>query len=559
MSCPTELTLSIHADGELPPNEAQHVAAHVRGCPQCRVLFRALQQENAVLTQALHEEDVVHAQHTQEVSAPASTSVSTNWLWGAIAVAALAPVMLDYAWQAAPALPAGLGWLANFGGVGGAFSITRGLMGFALGGQDMFVSSIGFVATLTVGVGALAFLAVRQRPALAASAALVFAVLAGGGLVPNEAHAAEFRYEEEGTVKIAEGETIDDTVFLAGKTVIVDGDVDGDVFAAGTRVDIRGNVSGNLYGAGESVTITGVVQGNVHAAGKTVELDTKVDGSSFLAGQTVILTEQSNVAHGAYLAGESVRAKGEVGRSLYFAGESMDLSGSVARSVRGYASQVALSSTGSVAGDFHVTVPADDAVEIDDGATVTGETIVDINEEFEHERRAFLYPGFYFGVLAKALAMLLVGLLLITLFPSFRPSAPESSRQVLRDMGIGFVALLAAPVAIVLIAFTVVGIPVALILAAVYALLVFLSTLVVAVFAGQRLPIGDESRELLRTAIALVVILFVVEVPFIGPGLQFLIVIFGLGCLVLHLKDLYTNWRGTPGAPAGEPGVLAAE
>jgi len=563
MSCPTELTLSIHADGELAANEARHIVAHVRSCARCRALLDALEQENAVLMEALREEDLVHAPSAPAASSSAAAgfgaSSSAGWLGGAIAIAALAPLMLEWAWQAVPGLPAGLGWVGDFGGLGGVFSLSRGLMALALGGQDMWVSSIGFVATLFFGVGALALLALRHRPGMAAAAALAWAVLAGTGLLPSEAQAAEFRYEEEGTVKVDEGESIDDTMFLAGKTVIVAGDVDGDVFAAGTRVDISGTVRGNLYSAGESVTITGAVEGNVHAAGKTVELDTEVDGSGFLAGQTVILTEASKIARGGYLAGESVRAKGEVGRGVYFAAENMELSGTVERSVRGYARQVAVSSTGLVGGDFHVTVPAADAVEIDEGATVRGGTMVDIDEEIDHEQRAFLYPGFYVGVLAKALALLLIGLLLVTLFPSLRPPSPESSGDVLRDMGIGFIALLATPVAIVLVALTLIGIPIAIVLAAAYGLMLFLSTLVVADFAGRRLPIGDESRELLRTALALLGILFVVEIPFIGGGLHFLVLIFGLGCLLVHLRNLYIDWRGSRGTPAGGPGAPAGE
>lgn len=55
MSCPDELTLSIYADGELPGAEARHVAAHLKGCATCKALLASLQQENAVLTEALGE------------------------------------------------------------------------------------------------------------------------------------------------------------------------------------------------------------------------------------------------------------------------------------------------------------------------------------------------------------------------------------------------------------------------------------------------------------------------------------------------------------------------
>ncbi|MDH3656219.1 MAG: zf-HC2 domain-containing protein [Myxococcales bacterium] len=559
MSCPTELTLSIYADGELPEHEAHRIVAHLEACAACSALFTALEQENVVLMEVLGEEEAVTvslpaAFSTSSLSA--SGSSASSWVLGAVAAAALAPVMLDWVWQATPTLPAGVGWVINLGGLGGVFSISRGLAQLFVGGQDMLVSSFGFVATLFVVVGTLGVVALR-RPLAEATAGLALALLAALA-PPSQAHAAELRYEKEGTVKVAEGESIDDTVFLAGKTAIVAGVVDGDVFAAAERVEITGTVRGNVYSAGETVTIAGAVSGNVHAAGKNVEVDTKIGGSGFLAGQNIIVTEGSDLVRGGYFAGESVRSKGRVGRDLIFAAETMDVNGSVERNVRGYGSQVTVSTTGSVGGDLHVTVPSQDAVEVDDGATVGGVTIIDIDKK--EERRAFLYPGFYFGVLAKALAMLLMGLVLVTLFPSLRPPAPESSKEVLRDMGLGFVALIATPVVMLIIALTLIGIPVSIVLGVVYAVLLFLSTLVVAYFAAQRLPAADSRRRLvLNTGVSLLVILFVVAIPFVGPGLNFLVHIFGMGCLVVHLRNLYTKSHGSSDSSMSQPGVIATE
>ena len=551
MTCPTELTLSTYADGELPEDEAHRIVAHLDTCAACSALLASLEEENAVLMEVLGEEEAVAIR--LPAASLASGASASSWVWGAVAAAALAPVMLDWLWQATPTLPVGVRWVSGFGGLGGLFSISRGLAELFLGGQDMLVSSFGFVATLFVVLGVVAF-----RPPLAGATAGLAVALLAGLAPPSPAHAAELRYEKEGTVKVAEGESIDDTVFLAGKTAIVAGVVDGDVFAAAERVEVTGTVRGNVYSAGETVTIAGEVSGNVHAAGKNVEVDSKVGGSGFLAGRDVIVTEGSELARGGYFAGESVRSKGRVGRDLMFAAETMEVSGSVERNVRGYGSQVTVSSSGSVGGDLQVTVSSPDAVEVDDGATVSGETIVDLEEK--EERRAFLYPGFYFGVLVKALAMLLMGLVLVTLFPSLLPPAPESSKEVLRDMGFGFVALVATPVVMLMVALTVIGIPVSIVLGMVYAVLLFLSTLVVAYFAAQRLPTGDSRRRLvLNTGASLLVILFVVAIPFVGPGLSFLVHIFGMGCLVLHLRNVYTARHDSSDSPMSEPGVLATE
>jgi hypothetical protein len=246
------------------------------------------------------------------------------------------------------------------------------------------------------------------------------------------------------------------------------------------------------------------------------------------------------------MAGESVQSRGEVGRDLFFAADEMTLDGTVERNVHGYGTRVAVGSATSVGGDLHVTVPNDDAVEVREGAVIAGDTVVNIDKE--HDHRPFMSAGFYVGLIAKALAMLLIGWLLVTVFPRLRPSEPESSGEVLKDMGVGFLALVAMPAAMIVLVVTIIGIPVALVLAMIYALLIFLSTLVVADFAGQRLPFGGDtgSGAALRTGVALLIILFVTAIPFVGGGLGFLITIFGMGVLLLHLRELYLS-RGSGG------------
>ena len=72
----------------------------------------------------------------------------------------------------------------------------------------MLVTSIGFAATLFVVIGALAVMAFR-RPALVGAAAAVALGLFVGMSPSSSAHAAEFRQEEDGTVKVDAGESID--------------------------------------------------------------------------------------------------------------------------------------------------------------------------------------------------------------------------------------------------------------------------------------------------------------------------------------------------------------
>ena len=44
----------------------------------------------------------------------------------------------------------------------------------------------------------------------------------------------------------------------------------------------------------------------------------------------------------------------------------------------------------------------------------------------------------------------------------------------------------------------------------------------------------------------------------IGGGLHVLVLIFGMGVLLLHLRDLYLNRQGPTDTPMAEPDALAA-
>ena len=53
--CPSELTLSIYADGELSGDEAARVGRHLDGCAACATLLRSVEGENEMLREVLLE------------------------------------------------------------------------------------------------------------------------------------------------------------------------------------------------------------------------------------------------------------------------------------------------------------------------------------------------------------------------------------------------------------------------------------------------------------------------------------------------------------------------
>ena len=72
------------------------------------------------------------------------------------------------------------------------------------------------------------------------------------------------------TVTVAAGEVVDDDLYVAGNTVVIDGVVNGDLWAFGSIITINGEVKGSIVAAGQTVSINGNVGHAVRLAGETL-------------------------------------------------------------------------------------------------------------------------------------------------------------------------------------------------------------------------------------------------------------------------------------------------
>ena len=101
--------------------------------------------------------------------------------------------------------------------------------------------------------------------------------------VSGAALAAEFAADE--TYRIAEGEIVDDDLYITATEIYIDGAVKGDLFAAAQYIEIgpTGAVEGDLWAAAASIVIQGAVQDDLRAAGNGIELSGAVGDDAFLA------------------------------------------------------------------------------------------------------------------------------------------------------------------------------------------------------------------------------------------------------------------------------------
>jgi anti-sigma factor RsiW len=526
MTCLSELTCAVYADGELSPEETRDAERHLAQCPRCRALVAALRGENLTLASALTELDpVAEASMPDGAHAPAAAAVrggrNRRWTWlaAALGVAGLAGAAgwVDLAGRSGGDW-IGLGVEALLFVVMNAETLERALTVLAMGAM--------------AGLGLAGALYLARTPSRAV-AALALAVGAAFATLPSPSEALEMRRGRD--VVIGAGETFDTTLVAAGESVRVDGTIDGDLIVAGAHVEVRGTVRGNLVALGRAVEVTGTVEGSVYAGARTLTLGGHVGRGLYAAARTTTIEAGARVERDLTLAGRSVALRGEIGRQATILVHEAAVGGRVARDLRFRGDRLAVETAGRIEGAIRADVPRASGVTVDGGASVTGPVLTRVNSRASGWHRA---PRLWFWAAISFFGAALLGWAGIALAPAFVVGSADGVRSWGRSFGWGVVVLLATPVLIVILAVTLVGLPLALVLLGLYLLGFYAAKIVVGLALGRVLlrPRGNPRRDALRAlVVGLALITLASAVPWVGTPIWIAVACLGAGALAGRL------------------------
>ena len=370
---------------------------------------------------------------------------------------------------------------------------------------------------------------------------------------------------------IAAGETIEGTVFLYAPQVKIDGTVDGDVFAISPDVAVSGEITGDLFVLGRTTTIDGILEGNLYAASSRLTLG-----------------EAARVARSVYAASllTSLPKESEVGKDLYLISLGGELSGSVGRDQRAYLglleiwnllfgendllrpfvpSDFQIPSSGSVSAPAAIVEPVLDkspaTYMLANGAAVPRAAVQSEVSLSAVENSAV--GNWLSGQWQTLAPMLLIGLLLVWLFPRFLQGSTEHLRSepgnsFLSGLVIFFVCFGVALLALFLILalglfFSTVKLTdlawtvwvagfstLSVALASFYFSVVYLSKVIVAYLFGLlllgRIPAAVWGRRIWILLLGEVIVLLLLSIPVLGGILSILMTMFGLGTIYLYLR-----------------------
>jgi len=343
----------------------------------------------------------------------------------------------------------------------------------------------------------------------------------------------------EKNIYIGSEEVIESNFIQTGGIIDFDGQAQKDVIIAGGTVNVTGPVKGDVIVAGGNVKIKGEVEGNVRVVGGTVEISNKVGKNVNAFGGIIIIDQNAEIGWDVLIGAGSVEIRGKVGGDVKGGAGSVvlasEINGNVDLKLDPEDGQLILYPQADIKGNLKYSAPQE--AEIKEGAYVAGETFY---EPIVPPVAPFKKSFEVFSLLRKVLgllALIVVGLIIILLA---RKKSKEIGERMLDNpwssLGWGLIYLIITPVVLILIAITLIGIPLSLIILVFYLIALYITKVFVGIALGRKLlkwwKKGQEVS--LVWAMILGVILFSIftSLPFIGWIILFLGTCWALGSMI---------------------------
>lgn len=369
---------------------------------------------------------------------------------------------------------------------------------------------------------------------------IVLAAAAAGMLLLGSTAALAAAHQNK-VVTLAKSQTINNDYFASGDTVEIAGQVNGDVYVAGGQITIDGRVAGDVLTAGGTITINGEVDGNVRSGGGQITINGQVAKNVTAGGGTIELAKGATIGGNIVAGGGNIQLAGETKGNAKLGGGTVSVTGPVGGNVEAGVGQLSIGSQAKIGG--HLTYWSNQDATISSGASIGGPTVHNLPPKHEGSRlgRIGFWSHFYwFGM------MLLLGGVVLLVLPNFtREVVATIEKRPLASIGIGLLGLIVTPIAIVLLAVTVIGIPLAVVVAVLYGLTMLFSLTWVVLVIGDWLAkaLKFPNSAYIVLLVGALAYLLISLVPFLGSlvgGIGFLA---GFGGLWIAKKELYGRLR----------------
>jgi hypothetical protein len=361
--------------------------------------------------------------------------------------------------------------------------------------------------------------------------------LAAGAIVAATAGFAAFAAETRAGDEVDVTGTFDQLLFAAGENVRLAITSTDDVAAAGRDVRVEGSTLDHVFVAGSDISLVNTTVRDVFAAGGEIELASgQVSDDVVAAGGRVNLRRGARIAGDVVISGGELRIESPVGGGLRAAGGRIHVDTTIAGDAHLDGGQITLGPNAYIQGAL---THRGRSVAIDQAARIGGQ-VTALRPRPEPDFSP-LKPLAIWAALSVLFGLFLMAVVIAIGFPRLMNDAADALRtKPLSMLALGLVLAILAPVAVIALAITLIGLPLAFVVGAAFALLwpvaIVAAVYSVGMFARARLskapPAPSAGARALWAGLAMIVFILLGLIPFFGWLLWWVAWLLGMGAVV---------------------------
>lgn len=359
-------------------------------------------------------------------------------------------------------------------------------------------------------------------------------------LTPITAQA--FSTEVNDNIYIGKNEAVDGNFYATGKSITIDGVVSGDVICAAQTITINGIVEGDIIAAAQNINFNGDVKGNIRVMANYLNVNGVVGKNLNVFSSVTTFSKNSKIAWDAVIFSNASEIRGIIEGNLHGSISDTVITGKIGRNVdliideKGSNSSLVINKEAVIAGDLNYTSLTDASIESE--SSIAGQ----INKT-QAQKKSFNWSVFVWMRIFGIFSALLVALAMWFLWED---GVSKSLANINRKWGLnllsGLIIFGTILFASVIMAITVIGLPLAFVLLIMGATVFYLGKIISAIFVGNFLVSYFTKKKLpvLSIVIGIIIAWLLFSIPYVGWILSLIALLLGGGALLAVLKEKLT-------------------
>lgn len=354
-------------------------------------------------------------------------------------------------------------------------------------------------------------------------------------LLPTPIYAEE-NYVAKVTT-LAKESVHDGDYFAASEVVEIYGTVNGDVYVAGSEILIDGTINGDLLVIGGAVNISGDINQDVRAIGGQVDINATIGRNLSVVAADVTIDDDTTIAGNLVFASGNATINAPLPNDVTAASGNITFYAPIDGSVTVAVEKLRFTESSEVAGDltYWSSTEAQGTDRVRGNVKMNKIETPEIKDDSKNESEKISLRSIMFTFASNVL----IGIIFVKLLPEFSRGSSEIVRtKTLVSFVYGLAILFLAPIFIIILLISVVGLPLSLITLSVYLTAMYVAKIFVALWLGRLVINRFEATKSDVWAVTTGVLLYAIfgTLPYVGLWVKFLAMTLGLGAILLNLK-----------------------